>query len=56
MSRLEQIRDRLEAITAALRDEGTTDPQAAELSAEAATLTEEAAREAAAAVERLEQS
>lgn len=56
MSRLEEIRDRLDAITAALKDEGATDTEAAELAAEAARLTAEAAREATAAVERLEQS
>ncbi len=55
MSRLEEIRDRLDAITAALRDEAVSDTDAGELAAEAAQLTAEAAREAASAVDRLEQ-
>jgi len=55
VSRLEEIRDRLDAITASLRDEGTSGAAAGELAAEAAELTAEAAREAAVAVERLEQ-
>ncbi|MDQ2700585.1 MAG: hypothetical protein M3Y23_04575 [Actinomycetota bacterium] len=55
MSRLEEIRDRLDAITAALRDESVTDTEAGNLASEAAQLTAEAAKEAASAVDRLEQ-
>jgi len=52
VSRLEDIRDRLDEITAALRDENVSDTDAAELAGEAARLTAEAASEAATAVER----
>jgi len=52
MSRLEEIRDRLDQITVGLRDENVSDTDAAGLADEAAKLTAEAAREAAAAVER----
>ncbi len=52
MSRLEEIRDRLDEITNALRDENVTDTEAAGLAEEAARLTAEASREAAAAVDR----
>ncbi|MCB0857637.1 MAG: hypothetical protein KDB57_05890 [Solirubrobacterales bacterium] len=52
MSRLEEIRDRLDEITAALRDENVSDTEAAGLAEEAATLTAEASSEAAAAVDR----
>jgi uncharacterized membrane-anchored protein len=55
MSRLEEIRDRLVAITGELGDGEVADTRAAELAAEAADLTAEAAREAAAAVDRLGQ-
>lgn len=54
-SRLEEIRDRLVAITAALRDETVTDADASKLASEAAELTDEASREAARSVEGLEQ-
>lgn len=52
MSRLEEIRDRLGEITAALRDQNKSDTDAAGLAEEAARLTAEATREAQAAVER----
>jgi hypothetical protein len=52
MSRLEEIRDRLDEITAALRDENVSDTEAAGLAEDAATLTAEASSEAAAAVDR----
>ncbi len=55
MSRLTEIRDRLEQITGQLAAEQTPDTLAAELAAEAARLTGEAADEAAAAIARLEQ-
>lgn len=55
MSRLEEIRERLVQITAALRDDAVSDTDAAGLADEAAKLTAEAAREAAAAVERADQ-
>lgn len=55
MSRLEEIRDRLDEITAGLRDGNVSDTEAAGLADEAAKLTAEAAREAAAAVERADQ-
>ena len=55
MSRLSEIRDRLDRITEELSSEHTTDTRAAELAAEAARLTGEAAEETAAAVSRLEQ-
>lgn len=51
MSRLEEIRDRLDEITAALRNEKVSDTEAAGLSEEAAKLTAEASGEAAAAVD-----
>lgn len=56
MSRLEEIRDRLGEITALLRDENISDTDASGLADEAAKLTAEAASEAAAAVERADQS
>ncbi|MCB0862176.1 MAG: hypothetical protein KDB66_03060 [Solirubrobacterales bacterium] len=52
MSRLEEIRDRLEEITLALGSGDVSDSAAAELAGEAAKLTAEAANEAAASVER----
>ena len=55
MSRLEEIRDRLGEITRSLQDENVSDTDAARLAEEAATLTAEAAREAAAAVDRADQ-
>ncbi len=55
MSRLEEIRDRLGEITAALRDENVSDTEAAGLAEEAAKLTAEAAREAAESVQRADQ-
>ena len=55
MSRLSEIRDRLDRITEELSSEQTTDARAAELAAEAARLTGEAAEETAAAVSRVEQ-
>ncbi len=55
MSRLSEIRDRLDRITEELSSEQTGDARAAELAAEAASLTGEAAEEAAAAISRLEQ-
>jgi hypothetical protein len=55
MSRLTEIRDRLNAITEELASEAATDGQAAELAAEAAGLTAEAAEQASAAIARLEQ-
>jgi uncharacterized membrane-anchored protein len=55
MSRMEEIRDRLEAITQELGDEAVDDRRAGDLAAEAAALTAEAAREAAVAVDRLGQ-
>jgi uncharacterized membrane-anchored protein len=55
MSRMEEIRDRLNQITTELNDEEVADTRAGELAAEAADLTAEAAREAAAAVDRLGQ-
>lgn len=55
MSRLEEIRDRLGEITVALRDEDVSDTEAARLAEEAAQLTADAAREAAAAVDRADQ-
>ncbi len=55
MSRLEEIRDRLGEITAALRDENVSDTDAAGLAEEAAKLTSEAAGETAAAVDRADQ-
>jgi F420-0:gamma-glutamyl ligase len=55
MSRLSEIRDRLDRITEQLASEQTTDAVAAELAAEAARLTGEAAEEASAAIARLEQ-
>ena len=55
MSRLTEIRERLEQITAQLAGDETPDTVAAELAAEAARLTGEAADEAAAAIARLEQ-
>ncbi len=51
--RLDQIRIRLEQITAAFESDMVTDREAGELAAEAAALTAEAAREAAAAADRL---
>ncbi len=54
MSRLTEIRDRLNAITAELSDEETTGSRASELAAEAAGLTAEAAQQATAAIDRLE--
>ncbi|MBN8866858.1 MAG: hypothetical protein J0H98_04840 [Solirubrobacterales bacterium] len=54
MSRLEEIRDRLDVITAELRSENVSDTDSAALANEAAELTAEAAREAAAAVERID--
>jgi len=56
VSRLEDIRDRLGEITAALRDESISDTDAASLAEEAARLTAEAAGEAAAAVEQADRS
>jgi uncharacterized membrane-anchored protein len=53
--RLEQIRDRLNEITAQLRSEDVSDSEAGRLAAEAAELTAEAATEAAKSVARLEQ-
>ncbi len=55
MSRLAEIRDRLDRITEELAGDGTPDARAAELAAEAARLAAEAAEEAAASVARLEQ-
>lgn len=55
MSRMEEIRDRLRQITEELSDESVADEYAGQLSAEAAELTAEAAREVAAAVDRLGQ-
>jgi len=55
MSRLTEIRERLEQITAQLAGDETPDTVAAELAAEAARLTGEAADEAAAAIARLGQ-
>ena len=55
MSRLTEIRDRLNLITEELGSDETLDTRAAELAAEAAGLTAEAADEAAAAIARLEQ-
>jgi hypothetical protein len=52
---MEEIRDRLRAITAELAEKGTGDQRAAELASEAAELTAEAARLASAAVDRLGQ-
>jgi hypothetical protein len=52
---MEEIRDRLKAITEELSDDGVNDQRAGELAAEAADLTAEAAREASAAVDRLGQ-
>jgi hypothetical protein len=54
MSRLEQIRDRLNEITTGLGDPERSDTEAAELAAEAAVLTSEAARLAEEAVESTE--
>lgn len=45
MTRLEQITERLEAITAALGDDETDDERAAELTREAADLAAEAVEE-----------
>lgn len=53
--RLEEIRDRLVAITTGLRDQDISDADAGKLAAEAAELTDEAARVAATAAESLEQ-
>ena len=53
--RLEEIRDRLAAITTGLRDQDISDADAGKLAAEAAELTDEAARVAATAAESLEQ-
>ena len=47
--RLEEIRDRLVAITTGLRDQDISDADAGKLAAEAAELTDEAARVAATA-------
>lgn len=55
MSRMEEIRDRLNEITGELGDAEVADTRAGELAAEAADLTAEAAREATAAVDRLGQ-
>ena len=55
MSRMEEIRDRLNQITVELNDGEVPDTRAGELAAEAAELTAEAAQEAAAAVDRLGQ-
>ncbi len=55
MSRLTEIRDRLNRITEELADEQTADSRAAELAEEAAKLVAEAAEEATAAIARLEQ-
>lgn len=55
MSRLEEIRERLIEITAALRDHGVSDTDASGLADEAAKLTAEAAREAATVAERADQ-
>jgi len=55
MSRMEEIRDRLNEITGELGDSEVADARAGELAAEAAELTAEAAREATAAVDRLGQ-
>ena len=53
--RLEEIRGRLVAITTGLRDQDISDADAGKLAAEAAELTDEAARVAATAAESLEQ-
>lgn len=55
VARLEQIRVRLEEITAGFGSDLITDAEAAGLAAEAAELTAEAAREAVAAAERVAQ-
>ncbi len=55
MSRLTEIKDRLDRITEELGSDETADSRAAELAAEAAGLVAEAADEAAAAIARLEQ-
>jgi hypothetical protein len=55
MSRMEEIRDRLNEITGELQSDQIADTRAGELAAEAAQLTAEAAREAAAAVDHLGQ-
>lgn len=52
MSRLEEIRDRLDQLTVALRDENVSDTEASKLAEEAAALAAEASREASVAVER----
>ena len=53
--RLEEIRDRLVALTTGLRDQDIPDADAGKLAAEAAELTDDAARVAATAAESLEQ-
>lgn len=55
MSRLAEIRDRLNRITEELGSDETADARAAELAEEAAGLVAEAADEAATAIARLEQ-
>ena len=55
MRRLEEIRDRLRQITVSLEDPEVSDTEAGRLAAEAAELTDEAAKGAAEAVDRLEQ-
>jgi hypothetical protein len=55
MTRLEEIRDRLDEITAALRSEAVSDTDAAGLAEEAAKLTAEAASEASAAASAADQ-
>lgn len=54
MTRLEEIRDRLLQISAELEDPAVSDADAGGLAAEAAELTDEAARKASEAVDRLE--
>jgi hypothetical protein len=56
MTRLEEIRDRLNQITAELEHEQVSDTEAAGLAGEAAELTAEAATEAAAAIEKLDRN
>jgi len=52
---MEEIRDRLKALAVELNGDAVSDTAAGELAAEAAELTDEAAREASGAVARLEQ-
>lgn len=54
MSRLEEIRQELDQITEALRDDKVSDSEAADLAKSAAGLVAEAARETASAVEQAE--